>query len=167
MKLLDESWEDLPWVHDRDDDLGKVLEQFAVVGQTEVGQDGDQYDMFIVVRVTNLAHATGDDGFLVEAEMAPHPKHLTEKTRERVGGEADLYDIVTYGLGIPIDNVQADSPSEGYAEIKESTIAGNLVPAFLMDKPINRIGTTGWDMLRDAVEDVDAHRATMDRLSEE
>lgn len=166
MKLLDEDWSELPWAWDRDDDLGKVLEHFAVVGQTEVEEDDNEYTMFVVVRITNLAeHGVNETGFLVEAELAPHPKHLTEATREKIGGDGDLYDLVTYGLGIPITDVWGiESTDEGYEQVRGHINASSFAPAYMMDKHVNKIGTTGWDLLRDAVDDVDAHRATLDRV---
>lgn len=145
---------------------------FLVADVTEVGMDDRRFRLALAFKFTDLQAACGEDGYLVEAVFVPFPDTLTESHKESIASsygmapsDLTVEQIGEYGLCVPITNAWgAETWDAGYEEIVNQSAFMSFAPGFAMDRPMNRLGTTGWDMLRDAVDDVNAFDAALDRL---
>lgn len=124
-----------------------------------------------VLHAKNLYEMTGEDEshnkWALGLDLVPMPKSLVKKERISVAsyydmnvGELDAFAVHDYGLYVPLgevvvdvsagfDNVMPDKFNEGASVVE--TI--NTMRGFYFDRPINRVGTTGWDLLNNWVGD--------------
>ena len=183
-----ETLDDIPFNHETDDDdrtgwhyqdpgYGGFLALSETACQIRAG--GEEIDVPVVscIEFTDLDAACGEDGWLVEAKLVPVPEALSDEKRESVAGSCcrwdddgnpviDLYDIASYGLCVPIEHVWgAETWEEGFSQIRDAAyFSGSVGVGFALDGAWNRMGTTGWDLIRDAVLDEDAFQKSLDRL---
>jgi hypothetical protein len=154
--------------------------------EMEIKGKEKEIPLLVIAKVMNLYEATGDAEFEkkpyeVTFEAVPYPKYIDKKHIESAlegsGLEddikLDLNNLQYYGdifegymSGIPIRNLEkrfeTEEEAEDYIKSKkinsELTITGRMI-GFLLDAPVNRIGTTGWQYLEHIVdESVDPYR---------
>jgi hypothetical protein len=185
--LLNTEWDDLPWAHERDDALGRYYWDqpwggFLVVAETEAyyhDDDGTERTVRLGIGVEFIDGGEqipdpSETGYLADAKAVVHPDSLTESSRNDVAGvhgwddDTDLtyHDVATYGYSVPLEDANGETWQEAYEQVKSTLALANMGVGFLLDRPMNRIGTTGWDMIRDANDDVDAHDAALERAKE-
>lgn len=119
-----------------------------------------------------------EDGILYALYLVPTGEWLCEKKRKSVAdfvgrdeNEIDVCDIQSYGLSI----LCGSELIKGLEEVDESVFdrIASVVDfydrtlGYTLDKYVNRIGTTGWDILDDALNGVDFVKATLDRYKKE
>jgi hypothetical protein len=115
----------------------------------------------IIVRVTNFFEATGDDRFedepyVGELLLVPQNRSLSKDTLESIADSAGIdedevteSDKLGYGASIRLgDELTGDDPIEIANELGKQAPAQAGLIGFMLDRPVNRIGDTGWDELR-------------------
>ena len=129
-----------------------------------------------------------EDGLLSDLTLVMMPESLGEKVRADMAAcagieEKDLNetDVATDGRGCvqfaskwieDEDGIDNPDEDERVKEMRE-TVANCLcafdgLRGFFIDKPLNMIGTTGWDMLREAKGEIEcAWKEGLRRLKEE
>lgn len=178
--LLGTDWDDLPFAHERDDGLGWYYRDepyggFLIVAETTAFFHDDETGEEIAVRlgigvefIDWGAAVPGGDGYLADAKAVVHPDSLTESSRADVAPHGDTdpnyYDVASYGYSVPVEDVHADDWKTAYEEAKSALAFADFGVGFILDRPMNRMGMTGWDMVRDAANDIDGHDAAMERL---
>lgn len=138
--------------------------------------------LFVVIR--DMKEFVGDDwkdkngNFDGELVMVPEIKYINKEKLESaletvgLGGEKDLSDgakyesMISYGAYIRLGN---DKVGKSQKELKEklgrdAQSAGTLI-GFYLDRNMNAIGTTGWDLLEEFTSGGDAFKKSIDRLS--
>jgi hypothetical protein len=176
---------DIPFNHETDDDSGwyyqdKPYGGFLVYDLTEVQTTRDDQEvrvpLAVTVEFTDLEDACGEPGYLVAGNLTPLPSVLSRENLENVSWQrdddgnpvADLMDVAQYGLCVPLDNSWgAESWEAGFEELRDTLTLQSILPGFYLDRPWNRLGTTGWELLDDALFDEDAFQKTAERRLEE
>ena len=149
--------------------------------------DDDLYFEYkYVVEIYDMDELTGEDtgDYSVSLLLVPTFESLCKEKREGVldctGVDEDsvtLYDVISYGISVPLGNVSVKhngksmDKCEGLQE-KLRAIANVFesidgLRGFYLDRYVNRIGTTGWDLLHDYVNGKDFIKATLDRYKDE
>jgi len=180
--LLSTEWNDRPWAHERADGLGRYYWDaphggFVVVAETTAyyhGSDGTERSVTLGIGVEFVdwgASVPDGKGYLADAKAVVHPDSLSDSSHGDVSGathdtDPDYYDVAMYGYCVPIDDAQGDTWEQAYDQVTGALALADMGVGFVLDRPMNRIGTTGWDMIRDANDDVDAHDAALERAKE-
>lgn len=182
--MIHDNYDDYGYAHENDNNTGwhyrdEPYGGFLVAEETEVECDGVSVTLGVCVEFTNLEDACGEPGFLVDVKHVVSPDSLSERGIEKVASSGcrydddgkpiiDYYDVAMYGFSKSVDNVWgAETWEEGYDEVVGSLAFGSVAPGFSLDAAYNMLGTTGWDIIRDATQDIDAHDASMDRLRDQ
>lgn len=124
------------------------------------------------VTFTDLESAAGEPGYLVEGNLIPVPEVLSDEKLESVdpynGRQPVTVETISdYGLQVPLANEWgAETWQEGFDAIKAELAFGGVAPAWTMDRAWNRVGTTGWDLVEDALFNEDSFKKSLDRLKE-
>ena len=102
------------------------------------------------------------------------PESLSEKHLASVASfcgidtkDVTIIDIYEYGLSCPIED---DEFNESDYSVEDALdCAAEVIPSidslrgFYLDRPRNLIGTTGWDLLEDAIADENAYNRSLER----
>jgi len=133
----------------------------------------------IVETVHNLEEAMGSDApakYHVELKIVP--TELTEEHKESIFGgipdseEAwdDEYvrsvEIANYGLGVPAWRETGDNVKELKEKARKQAPSIEALIGFYLDKPVNKVGSTGWDILKDALTNESWMDAGLERAKE-
>lgn len=174
---------DIPHSHKTDDETGWYYQDdpyggFLVYEWGECHTVHDDREVTVPFGVTvefiDMESATGDDGFMVNANLTPHPDVLSAEKREKVAGRwdddgepiVDIQDVAMYGLCVPLASEIGDTWEDGFEKIEGELAFGGTMPGWVLDRPWNMIGTTGWDVIADAAFDENAHEKSLARLRE-
>lgn len=149
-------------------------------------EEGLNFNYRYCIEVINMDAWTGDDSgeAMIMLKMVPELDSLCGKMRNSVlescGLEADdctSFDVSSYGCNIGFGDCTVDLGDncmcmDECPELLEKldTIASVFEPidslrGFYLDRAVNRIGTTGWDMLDDFINGKDFLQATLSRHS--
>lgn len=120
--------------------------------------NNSEFDYQFLVKKIDLMEACGENGTLVTFEVSKTPKFTSiEKLNDikKCFGFESIEEIVTediceYGLCVPIESKTCYSEKEIEDTINafsEQIPTINMMFSFYMDKPVNRIGNNGWDLL--------------------
>lgn len=150
-------------------------------------EEGLEFDYKYIIKLTNMAMITGEEQpLIVELSLVVAPDCLSEKALNNVSesfswedGLSENWkykDIADYSYSINMGS--ADVPDiEGipYTENKDLMHTLNSITAvykavdsmrgFYLDRPVNRLGTTGWDTINECVKGTDAIRETLNRYN--
>lgn len=140
----------------------------------EHNEEGLSFKYRLCVRVTDLEEFDPSCAgkTLVELQLVPLLESLGKKTRESVlkccgvdDGECSAMDIADYGAEVTLASEECkteevDRKLESVANIYKTV---NSLRGFYLDRYVNRIGSTGWDLLHDYINGVDFVSATLGR----
>lgn len=132
-------------------------------------EEGLNFKYTYAVRVIDWGYATGEpeyeNQFLVELQLVVHPDSLSEELAGSImdccglaEDEFNVMDIISHGGGsVPMAH---ELVNEEYLEDMIDSAMGvtraiDGMRGFFLDKPWNRIGTTGWDTVHYAVGERD------------
>ena len=124
--------------------------------------DGLEFDYRYLI-TANLYDDDGKDVWYVTLHLVPSPASLCDDKAESVcdccgvdRGELNHSDINDYGLGVDIATETTSEQDPQQLIDLAATIAPMVdgLRGFFLDKRINLIGTTGWDILQNAVNGV-------------
>lgn len=121
--------------------------------------DGFDYKFDIVS--TDLYEASGEEDtkgkYLVTLNLVPTAKSLGKKQLRNVAETSGIkpknvtiQDIEQYRYGVPLKSITTKQPTKEIKKFKRESIAVKGLIGFYLDKPYNRMGNTGWDLLRDS-----------------
>jgi hypothetical protein len=176
--LIGTDYEDLPFDHERDDGLGWYYKDdgyggYIVVAETKAEIEGREIKLGIGIEFVEIGHLQGlSSDFSAQAHAVVHPSCLSNEALGNVGGSSgtkDLtyFDVALYGYRVPIEDVPCDDWEVGYTELKDELAFADMAVGFLLDRAYNRMGNTGWDILRDATEsEFDSTEAALERHRE-
>jgi len=116
----------------------------------------------LIVRVTNFLEVTGDSRFIDEPYvgellLVPQNRSLSKDVLKKIANsagieddEVDPFDKIIYGASIRLgDEETGVDPIQVANELGKSAPAQAGLIGFALDRPVNRIGDTGWDNLRE------------------
>lgn len=121
-------------------------------------ETGERHRLFI--KVMNFYEATGeeeykDKPFIAYIGSLIDGDSLTDKMRANIvhSGcikEEDItsYDIESYGYAVPFEKYEAGSITDFKDWIDKMLPRVEFMYGFYMDRPVNRIGTNGWDFIK-------------------
>lgn len=177
--LLNNDFEEMPFTHEREDDLGWHYKDdgyggYLVVAETEAHIRNRDIKLGIAVEFVEVGYIRGAEGeFSAQAHAAVHPDCLSEEAKRSVrsggAGDADLtyYDVARYGYRAPIDDQPCDEWEDGYEEVVGGMALADMGVGFILDRRYNRMGNTGWDILREATEpEFDSTEKALERHEE-
>jgi len=109
----------------------------------------------LCVEIINLEDAAGEEGFLVISSLVVVPKSLTSKQRRKLmnfsGGNVTLYDVQHYGYCVMFASEKFKTKEQAIAFVEESIDKNVSIildeVGFILDRPVNCLGKTGWDLL--------------------
>lgn len=97
-------------------------------------------------------------------ELVPCADSLCEKKRNDIisscgceDEEISIYDIVSYGCSVSMgcESVESEEIDERYFDLIASVFeTTDRLRGFYLDKYVNRIGNTGWDLLEDFINGI-------------
>lgn len=113
-------------------------------------QYSEDYEYFIIIRVVALKEITGQDIYFAEAsivipELASKRAHeFAEEYKSDCPLEMAAY-LFEYGAAVTIWSSSYDNPLQALhgAFVKAKTMPDDF--DYLMERPMNAIGTTGWE----------------------
>ena len=143
--------------------------------------DDLKFDYRYVIEVVDLGDWTGEDGkVLINLQIVPEFSSLCEKHKSALlasygvdGKELTSHDVASYGLEVTVGSetfeITTSLDRSRKVKLALDTIASvfesvNSLRGFYLDRYVNRIGSTGWDLLRDFVNGDDYVQATMERF---
>lgn len=119
--------------------------------------DGKEFEFAVIIETIDLSEATGDTGYIINCGAVKLPQYLTLEQRTHIAesmgveiSELTLEDIFSYGLYAKFEDRLVKTESELEVELNEIR---SQIPAFAslcgfyFDKPMNRMGNTGWNFL--------------------
>lgn len=145
------------------------------------------FDYKLIIRATALGFiGEGEEGHNdvhIELSMCPLPEFLSEKAANEIKDnmgvdELTVYDIVECDscLELESDTVIITEDDDAYDVLDIDIVkekldcaataaeALNSIRGFLLDKPWNLIGNTGWDLLDELIEGIDLRESSKKRL---
>lgn len=147
-------------------------------------EEGLNFNYRYCIEVINMDEWTGDDSgeAMIMLKMVPELDSLCEKMRNSVLESCGLdavdctsFDVSNYGCNIGLGDCTIDLGGNYLDECPElleklDTIASvfeaiDSLRGFYLDGAVNRIGTTGWDLLDDFINGKDFVQATLSRYS--
>lgn len=121
----------------------------------------------------------------IQLYLVPTFQSLTKEKQDSVlscccidADDVTVMDMVSYGIGVPLgyvevevdENFEYDTDDDKIASVLDS-IANvyetiDAMRGFYLDKPVNRLGSDGWDLLYDYVNGNDFIQSTLDRYKD-
>ena len=164
--------------YSRDDDsLRYISKEEFLHDETDCDEDGLKFNYRYVIN----GDAYCDRGKIhrfYNLYLVVCPKSLCKEKLEDVldccgisADEANCCDVVDYGILVPMGDVEFEfdeDNDEGWNDEVLNNIANvfetiNGLRGFYLDKPMNRLGNTGWDLLYEAVRGKDLFESVKER----
>jgi len=147
---LKDTRDDLECIFNNDDEI-----LLATKKTFEHREDGLNFDYKYLIHAIDLYTIGEDDNaFNISIHLVVSPafidKELKEDIKDYNGGYCDYDDIFFYGLRIPLlrelyyvrDNIE-----EFLYKVGNIIEPLDSMKGFYLDRPINKLGSTGWDMI--------------------
>ncbi len=120
--------------------------------------DGFSYKFDIVV--IDLYEVAGDAGtegkYAVGLYLVPTPNSLSKKALKEVANSmgvgtkyVDIRSIQEYGHSILLKDLVTTTPEKAVLGLKKESEMIEFMIGFYLDKPVNRVGETGWTVLKE------------------
>ena len=124
-------------------------------------EDGLNFGYRYGIRVTDMSYFDGK-GFVVELMMIPDLFSMTAEKQmqicgddyDRIEGLNAFYEVMEYGCAVPIGSEKVETEQEVESVLEDiASVYGTIdgLRGFYLDRAVNLLGTTGWDLLRDYV----------------
>lgn len=147
-------------------------------------EEGLNFDYRYVVRVENLYELTGDDDYKgkvgIGLYIVPTTESFCKESLEKVltcsgltdTSDLNVCDIISYGYGITMgyETIKNCRYIDG-TKVKDKLVAiANLLETFdsmrgfFLDCVWNKLGTTGWDVLKEIIHGKDYIESSFERL---
>ncbi len=137
-------------------------------------------DLFI--KTLNMPELTDwkekETPFISELYLVPRPEFITKEKIQSIidfggfdeeflkeGAKFFQLEVINYGLGIRLaGGMDSYSTEKEAIEAMKNKVNGCSLIGFYLDNAWNKIGTTGWDSLKELVSNVSAITATINRM---
>jgi hypothetical protein len=148
-------------------------------------EDAMKFDYHLVLHLEVLEIEELNNQIYSTLYLVPTPENLEPKKVQQVYKDYDVkphmidFDMMSSEFIFPvlsqeiidIKNIQEFSEKDKYIEkyLLSASIASeniNMLLGFYMDKTMNMIGTTNWDLLHSCLEDIDPFKVSLDRISQ-
>lgn len=172
--MLDEKFK---WYSENDEYLQYISKEEFTHDDTDIDDNGLKFNYRYVIDGGTYF----DDGKVhrfYNLLLVVCPKSLCKEKLESVldccginVDEANCCDVADYGLSVPMGGVEFEydeENDEGWNDEVLNNIANvfetiDRLRGFYLDKPMNRLGNTGWDLLYEAVQGRDLLKAVKER----
>jgi hypothetical protein len=124
-------------------------------------QNNGEFDYWFLIDVMNNNEYMEDPVFTYSVEVTViSPEMINDEDKERALESCGMPEmemneklwidvLSSYGCGlVPIWNGHGNNIAKLMKEAREQTMIGSIMFGFFMDRPVNMIGTTGWDALK-------------------
>jgi len=120
--------------------------------------NGD-FDYKWVIDVTDMDSATGDTSkgkWMATLSAVKTKEYITPTQRTEIAraigipqtkADVSCFDIASYGICANIKTMLGNNKSRILSTLKKEADIANLLFGFYMDRPLNAIGSTGWDFI--------------------
>lgn len=149
----------------------------------KVELDTKEIDLHVYIDITDMSEFTDNsDEYIVTLGVIPSFNSLTDscqeiilnqfmdEDRERLLRDKEylLMDILYYGYAIQLYNetVKSDNLRDTIDSAMAVSPCIKGLIGFELDRMVNRIGNTGWDLLRDFCEGIDSTRVALERYKQ-
>lgn len=171
-------WE-IEWTTD-DEIIFKSKEKYKY----DFEEDNMKFDYHLILHLEVLEIEKLNNQIYVTLYLVPTAEYLDPKKVQQVCKDYDVrpymidFDMMSSEFIFPIlaqetidiENIQEFSEKDKYIEqyLLSASISSehiNRMLGFYMDKIMNMIGTTNWDLLHSCLEDIDPFRIALGRIS--
>ena len=145
--------------------------------------DTKEVDLHFYIEITDMSEFTDDsDECIVTLGVIPSFNSLTDSCQETIlnqfmnedrerflkDKEQLLMDILYYGYAIQLysEEVKSDNLKDTINSAMAVSPCIKGLIGFALDRMVNRIGNTGWDLLRDFCEGIDLIRVALERYKQ-
>ena len=149
----------------------------------KVELDTKEVDLHLYIDITDMSEFTDDsDECMVTLGVIPGFNSLTDSCQETIlnqftdeyrerllkDKEYLLMDILYYGYTIPLhdETVKSDNLRNTIDSAMAVSPCIKGLIGFELDRTLNRIGNTGWDLLSNYCEDIDLIRVALERYKQ-
>jgi hypothetical protein len=118
--------------------------------------NGD-FDYKMVIQLTDMDEATGDTSqgkWMATLSAVKTPKYLTKEQLADVANTCSMeskdvtcFDIAAVGICANIKTMLGNNKSRILSTLKKEANTASMLFGFYMDRPLNAIGSTGWDFI--------------------
>jgi len=147
-------------------------------------EDAMKFDYHLVLHLEILEIKELNNKIYSTLYLVPTAEYLDPKKVQQVCKDYDVkphmidFDMMHLEFIFPmlvqeiidIEKIQEFSENDNYIQqyLLSASIASEVIQhmlGFYMDKTMNRIGTTNWDLLHSCLEDIDPFKIALDRIS--
>lgn len=175
-------WKDyyeIEWTTD-DEIIFKSKEKYKY----DFEEDNMKFDYHLVLHLEILEIEELNEQIYSTLYLVPTAEYLDPKKVQQVCKDYDVkphmidFDMMHSEFIFPmlvqeiidIKNIQEFSENDNYIQqyLLSASIASEVIQSmsgFYMDKTMNMIGTTNWDLLHSCLEDIDPFKVSLDRIS--
>lgn len=147
------------------------------------------FDYKYAISIMDISFLTGEESpYTVGLYLVVSPNSLCSSSAESIADYADwsdnevsdewkYKDIVDYGLGVLMASSEVEYTEGDWdelevlqEEIKNVVAVYKVIDSlrgFYLDKPMNMIGTNGWDFINECIHGENAFMKTLDRYKDE
>ena len=173
-----EYW-DIEWTTD-----DQIILKSKEIYKYDFEEDNMKFDYRLILRFEILEIDELSDQIYVTLYLVPTAEYLDSKKVQQVCKDYDVkphmidFDMMSNEFIFPmlvqetidIENTQEFSEKDEYIEkyLLSASIASEVIErmlGFYMDKIMNMIGTTNWDLLHSCLTDIDPFKLALDRIS--
>ena len=125
--------------------------------ETENTFNNGEFDYKFVISMIDMDNACGDVSkgkFMGNLSVVKSPKSIPKKEIKQVAksmgvkeSKVTYADLAEYGICANVENMLGDDYDKVVEILKEKISIINMMFGFFMDRPLNSIGSTGWDFL--------------------
>ena len=145
--------------------------------------DDREVKLHTYIQHTDMSEYDDTEEQIITIGVVPEFTDLSEKHQEDLLGQYDmpedreklkqdtvwqLEDAISYGFGLPLHTVTLENTDNVEHTINSAVAVHSAVEGLIgfdLDKPLNRIGSTGWDFLDDYCCDKDYVSAALSRIN--
>lgn len=132
--------------------------------------ENKEVQLHLYIKDIDMSEYDNTDEHIIEMGVVPEFESLSEKHQQDIlsqfmeddrefyknNTDALLFDIITYGFGVTLRSVTVENPDDVEDKVNSAIavrhgVSGLIV--FELDRYVNRIGNTGWDLLADYCND--------------
>jgi hypothetical protein len=144
--------------------------------------ENKEVQLHLYIKDIDMSEYDNTDEHIIEIGVAPEFESLSEKHQEDIlsqfmeedrefyknNTDALLFDIISYGFGITLRSETVENPEDVEDKVNSAIAVRHGVSGligFELDRYVNRIGNTGWDLLADYCNDEDIIKKALARHS--
>ena len=168
---LEDTRDKFDWIYDNDCEILIISKKTY-----HHREEGLNFDYKYAISALNMMSITDDEQFTednaydVSIYLIVSPtsldKELKEDIKKSTGGYCDYQDIYSYGLGVRLlnDNHSMNDIEEFMYKVGNVIEPLDFMRGFYLDRPVNKIGSTGWDLILNCLDGKSFIERTLERM---